>query len=374
MIKSFNPTITDATKEFMFGGNQPNVSRFDVQRFEIFAKLYEKQWGFVWTPSEVAISKDKLDFKTLPEYQQNIAMKNIMFQTMTDSIQTRAPVLALLPHVSLPELESLIVLWAAFESLHSNSYSWIMRNVYADATEVLDRIMLDPQIMKRADSLAQFYDDFIEYGSWKSMLGYGTHTINGKTIEITEREFKRKLMRCIASVNILEGVSFYVSFACSFAFAERGLLEGNAKIIEFIARDENLHLAITQNILKKWANGEDDPMMAELWKEEQGNIIQMYKDAVARESEWAAYLFEDGAMLGLTEDILIEYSKHIAGKRMRAIGLKHDYPSKNPLTWTEKYLNGSASQVAPQEVEISSYIVGGVSHDNSSVDFTKLDF
>lgn len=374
MIKSFNPTITDATKEYMFGGNQPNVSRFDVQRFEIFAKLYDKQWGFVWTPSEVDITKDKPDFKTLPEFQQNIAMKNIMFQTMTDSIQGRGPLLALLPHVSLPELESLIVLWAGFETLHSNSYSWIMRNVYADATEVLDRIMFDANIMKRADSLTQYYDDFIEYGTWKSMLGFGVHTVNGKTIEITEREFKRKLMRCIASINILEGVSFYVSFACSFAFAERGLLEGNAKIITLIARDENLHLAITQNILKKWASGEDDPMMAELWLEEQDTIIQMYKDAVTRESEWAAYLFEDGAMLGLTEDILIEYSKHIAGKRMRAIGLKHDYPSKNPLTWTEKYLTGSNTQVAPQEVEISTYIVGGVSHDINANDFKNLDF
>lgn len=374
MIRSFNPVKTDATKEYMFFGNQPNLSRFDVQRFDIFKKLYEKQLGFFWKPEEVDLTKDQRDAKLLPPNQLHIWVKTLSFQTFLDSTNSRGPALALLPHCSLPELESLIELWTMFESLHSFSYSYIMQNVFADPSEVLDSILEDQFIMSRADAVAGYYDDCIRYSEFFRALGIGTHTVNGSTIEISMREMKRKLLLCMASINVLEGVRFYASFACSFAFAERGLMEGNAKIISFIARDENLHLALTQNVLKKWANGEDDPEMQELWNEEIETITQMYTDCVAQEAEWAAYLFKDGAMLGLTEDILNEYVKHIAGKRMRAIGLKHDYPSKNPLNWTEKYLTGGNAQVAPQEVEISSYVVGAVSHDADDSDLSDLDF
>lgn len=374
MSHSFNKKNVDFTKEFMFFGEHPNVSRFDVQRFDIFKKLYEKQWGFVWTPGEVDLSKDGRDFKTLPANEQHIFLKNLLFQTLLDSVQSRGPSLAFMPHVSLPELESMIGLWAAFEGLHSFSYQWIVDGVFHGATDIFDGIILDENILNRADSVTKYYDDFMDYSAWFRVLGDGKHVVNGKEIEMCELELKRRLLLCIASVNVLEGVRFYSSFACSFAFAERGLMEGNAKVISLIARDENLHLAVTQNILKKWANGEDDPEMKMLWDQNQDVIAQMYVDCVEQEKEWSHYLFQHGPMLGLTEDILNEYSGYIAGKRMRAIGLKHSFPSKNPLGWTDKYLNGADNQVAPQEAEISNYIVGGVSHDVTTEDFSNLDF
>jgi ribonucleoside-diphosphate reductase beta chain len=374
MIKSFNRIKNEPMKEFMFFGNQPNVSRFDIQKFDIFKKLYEKQLGFFWKPDEIDLSKDSRDFKGLPANEQHIFIKNLLFQTLLDSVQSRGPQLALLPHVSLPELESMIELWSMIESLHSFSYSWIIQNVFANPTGILDGIMEDVNIMNRADSVTQYYDDFIEYSTLFRALGKGEHSVNGVPVQLSLRELKRKMLLCVASINVLEGVRFYVSFACSFAFAERSLMEGNAKIITLIARDENLHLAITQNILRKWANGEDDPEMQELFTEETDTIVKMYTDCVDQETEWASYLFNDGPMLGLTEDILNEYVKHIAGKRMRAIGLKHTYPSKNPLTWTEKYLSGSGTQVAPQEVEITSYVIGGVDNDVQSGNFSDLTF
>ena len=382
MVKSFNKNKVDFTKEFMFFGQQPNVARFDVQRFDIFKKLYEKQWGFVWGPSEVDLSKDSRDFKTLPKNEQHIFVKNLLFQSLLDSVQSRAPALALIPHVSLPELESMITLWTAFESLHSFSYQWIVEGVFSDSTSVFDGILDDTNILNRADAVSKYYDDFMDYSAWYRVLGRGKHTItsevDGETsvrvYELNERELKRRLLLCVASVNVLEGVRFYASFACSFAFAERGLMEGNAKVISLIARDENLHLAVTQNILKKWANGEDDPEMAELWAENIEFITQMYVDCVEQEKEWSKYLFQHGPMLGLTEDILNEYSAYIAGKRMRAIGLKHNFTSKNPLGWTDKYLNGADNQVAPQEAEISNYVIGGVNQDFDTGDFASLDF
>ena len=374
MVKSFNKNKVDFTKEYMFFGEQPNVARFDVQRFDIFKKLFEKQLGFFWKPDEVDLSKDSRDFKSLPPNEQHIFVKNLLFQTLLDSVQSRAPALALIPHVSLPELESMIEWWTAFESLHNFSYSWIIQNVFGDATNVLDGIISDEHILNRADSVTKYYDDFMDYSAWYRVLGPGKHQVNGEEIVLDERELKRKMLLCIASINVLEGVRFYASFACSFAFAERGLMEGNAKVISLIARDENLHLAITQNILKKWINGEDDPVMAELWVENADVVTKMYEDCVEQEKEWSTYLFQHGPMLGLTEDILNEYSAYIAGKRMRAIGLKHNFPSKNPLGWTDKYLNGADTQVAPQEVEISSYVIGGVNHDIDKNDFSNLDF
>lgn len=374
MVKSFNKNKVDFTKEFMFFGEQPNVARFDVQRFDIFKKLFEKQIGFFWKPDEVDLSKDGRDFKTLPPNEQHIFVKNLLFQSLLDSVQSRAPALALIPHVSLPELESMITWWTAFENLHSFSYQWIVEGVFANATEIFDGILDDTNILNRADAVSKHYDDFMDYSAWYRVLGPGEHRVNDLTLFMTERELKRRLLLCIASINVLEGVRFYASFACSFAFAERGLMEGNAKVISLIARDENLHLAVTQNILKKWANGEDDPEMAELWAENTDVIAQMYHDCVKQEEEWSTYLFKHGPMLGLTEDILNEYTSYIAGKRMRAIGLKHSYPSKNPLGWTDKYLNGADNQVAPQQAQISNYIIGGVSHDFSEEAFTDLSF
>ncbi len=382
MIRSFNKKKVDFTKEYMFFGEQPNVSRFDVQRFDIFKKLYEKQLGFFWKPDEVDLSKDNRDFADLPANEQHIFVKNLLFQSLLDSVQSRAPALALIPHVSLPELESIIELWTAFESLHNFSYQWIINGIFADSAHVLDGIIDDVHILNRADAVTKYYDDFMDYSAWYRVLGRGKHTITSEvdgettihTYDLNERELKRRLMLCIASVNVLEGVRFYASFACSFAFAERGVMEGNAKIISLIARDENLHLAITQNILKKWANGEDDPEMAQLWQESIGEITQMYLDCVEQEKEWSAYLFKDGPMLGLTEDMLNDFTGHIAGKRMKAIGLKHSFPAKNSMGWTDKYLNSADNQAAPQETEITSYTVGGVSHDISTGSFLDLEF
>lgn len=382
MTQSFNKNKVDFTKEFMFFGQQPNVARFDVQRFDIFKKLFIKQLGFFWNPDEVDLTKDGRDFKNLPPNEQHIFIKNLLFQSLLDSVQSRAPALVLTPHVSLPELESMITWWTAFETLHSFSYQWIVEGVFTDATAIFDGILDDINILNRADAVSKYYDESMDYSTQFRVLGRGNHTITSevdgvsstKVLELNEREMKRRLLLCVASINVLEGVRFYASFACSFAFAERGLMEGNAKVISLIARDENLHLAVTQNILKKWANGEDDPVMAELWVENLDVITQMYVDCVEQEKEWSKYLFQHGPMLGLTEDILNEYSAYIAGKRMRAIGLKHSFPSKNPLGWTDKYLNGSDNQVAPQEAEITNYVVGGVSHDLGSEDFTNLDF
>jgi len=163
-------------------------------------------------------------------------------------------------------------------------------------------------------------------------------------------------------VNILEGIRFYVSFACSWAFAELKKMEGNAKIIKLIARDENLHLAGTQQLLKVLPSDDSDFVdIREFTKDE---CTQMFVNAVEQEKKWANYLFKDGSMIGLNETLLNDYIEWIANKRMTAVGLNSPYKGgSNPLPWTQKWISGSEVQVAPQETEITSYVVGGVKKD-----------
>lgn len=374
MAVSFNKNEVDFRKEPMFFGEQPNVARYDVQRYPIFEKLIDKHLGFFWRPEEVNVSKDAIDYQNLSDHEQHIFISNISYQILLDSIQGRSCNLALLPYVSLPELETLIETWAFSENVHSRSYTYILRNVLNEPSITFDNIMKNTNIMKRAESVTQYYDDLIEYGNLYTLLGEGVHTINGNVKEVSLYELKRKLVLCIASINILEGVRFYVSFACSFAFAENDAMQGNSNIIELIARDENIHLAITQNIIKKWVSGHDDPDMQVIFKEELPAIESMYLEAIEQEKEWADYLFKDGSLIGLNARILYEYIEYIAGKRMRAIGIKNEFNKKNPLSWTDKYLKSSANQVAPQETEITSYTISDIKHDLDVETFRDITF
>lgn len=346
------------------------MQRYDVMKYKQFDKLTEKQLGFFWLPQEVDVSRDSKDFKALTEHEQHIFTSNLKRQILLDSVQGRAPAESFNPIVSLPELENWIITWTFSETIHSRSYTHIIRNIYSDPSKIFDSLMDSKEIMDCAGDISKYYDDLIEYASYYNLLGAGTHTVNGKQITIDLYELKKKIWMCINSVNVLEGIRFYVSFACSWAFAELKKMEGNAKIIKFIARDENLHLASTQYLLTK-VMIKEDPDFAKISKELEADVVQMFVDAVEQEKEWADYLFRDGSMIGLNAELLHNYIEWIACKRMTSLGLKCPYTTtqSNPLPWTQKWISGSDVQVAPQETEISSYVQGGVKQDVSEDTF-----
>jgi ribonucleoside-diphosphate reductase beta chain len=285
---------------------------------------------------------------------------------MLDSIQGRGPGMAFIPYCSLPELEACMEVWGFMEMIHSRSYTYIIKNIYSDPSEVFDKNVTDPRILERAASVTGAYDDFIQSAhhydnsnDWQHALEQVPYALEGKY------ELKRKLYRAVANVNILEGIRFYVSFACSFAFGELKLMEGSAKIISLIARDENQHLAITQNILNKWKKG-DDPEMAQIMKEEEEWTYKQFDKAVNEEKRWADYLFQDGSMIGLNDKLLQQYVEWIANRRLKGIGLRPVYDiaaSANPLPWTQHWISSKGLQVAPQETEVESYVVGGIKQD-----------
>lgn len=357
----FCQTHNDQLKEPMFLGQPVNVARYDQQKYEMFEKLIEKQLSFFWRPEEVDVSQDRIDYADLPEHEKHIFISNLKYQTLLDSIQGRSPNVALLPLISIPELETWVETWAFSETIHSRSYTHIIRNIVNNPSIVFDDIVTNEEIKKRATDIAGYYDDLITYSNYYNLLGTGKHDINGQTITIDKRELKKKLYLCLMSVNALEAIRFYVSFACSFAFAERELMEGNAKIIKLIARDEALHLTGTQFMINTLRSGEDDPEMEEIAKECEGECYELFLQAAIQEKEWAEYLFSGGSMIGLNKDILCQYIEYITNIRMQAVGLKLPFETKsNPIPWINNWLVSDNVQVAPQEAEISSYLVGQI--------------
>ncbi len=361
--KVFSTTAVDSLTQPMFFGTTPNIARYDVNKYPVFEKLTSNMLGYIWGPTEVDLSKDSKDFRELSPPEQHIFISNLLRQILLDSVQGRSPNVAMLPVVSLPELETLIETWSFFETIHSRSYTYIIQNIFPDPSIVFDSIMEVEKIVSDASKITKHYDSFIEYSTWYNMLGYGEHTVNGETVIITEYELKKRFYLMLVSINILEGIRFYVSFACSWAFAQQQhRMEGNAKIIKLICRDENLHLGITQNIIKRLPD--DDPLFVDIIKECEPEVIQMYKDAVQDEKEWAAYLFKDGSMLGLNEQLLCDYVEFMANRRMKAIGLATLYKQPiDPLSWTKHWINSESVQVAPQETELTSYTIGAVVQD-----------
>mgnify|MGYP000108315106 FL=1 len=371
---TFNQTPNNALLEPMFLGNSVNVARYDQQRFVAFEKLIEKQLSFFWRPEEIDVSKDRADWQSLTASEKHIFISNLKYQTLLDSMAARSVNAVLLPLVSLPEVETWVETWAFSETIHSRSYTHILRNLFTDPSEVFDDIMVNPAILKRASSIAKYFDAVIITTQLLQSQGAGSYEVDGKTIEVSERKLKERLFLAICSVNALEAIRFYVSFACSFAFAERELLEGNAKIIKLIARDEALHLTGTQHILNNWMSGKDDPEMQEIATELREEGKQIFMNVVEQEKEWADYLFKDGSMIGLNAAILKQYIEYTSNQRMAAIGFDAPFDIKsNPLPWMNAYLVSDNVQVAPQETEISSYLVGQVDSSVSSDDFDDFD-
>ena len=362
----FNTEEVDTKKQPMFLGKPLGVQRYDSYKYPAFYKLTTQQLGYFWRPEEVSLQKDRGDYQTLRPEQKHIYTSNLKYQIMLDSIQGRGPGMAFIPYCSLPELEACMEVWGFMEMIHSRSYTYIIKNVYSDPSEVFDQIISDKRILERAKSVTEAYDEFINQAQeWGQGNMWHPDSKGSPSSQWSLKDLKRSLYRAVANVNILEGIRFYVSFACSFAFGELKLMEGSAKIISLIARDENQHLALTQNILNYWKKG-DDPDMLEIAKEEEKNLYSMFDKAVDEEKRWADYLFKDGSMIGLNDTLLKQYVEWIANRRMKAIGLKpvYDIPLKNnPLPWTQHWISSKGLQVAPQETEVESYVVGGIKQD-----------
>ncbi len=336
------------------GSKSLGIARYDKIKYRVFDRLTKDMKGFFWQPEEIDLQRDKADFKQLSPHEEHIFTSNIKRQIVLDSVQGRAPSLAFLPVCTLPEFESFIVWWTATEQVHSYSYTHIIQNVYPDPTAVLDAVLDIKEVVSCAEDISKYYDDLIAYNNKVAYAGYNAST--------TIYNHKRAIWLALNSVNALEGVRFYVSFACSWAFAKNKKMEGNAKIIKLICRDENIHLGATQTLLKLIVK--EDPDFANIQYECKDEVIQIFKDVVNQEKEWAEYLFKDGSIIGLSKTLLCQYVEYIANSRLASIGYDPIYKKiSNPLPWTLDFITSKGVQVAPQEAEKSEYRTGEVKQD-----------
>ena len=337
-------------ESLMFFDGGVDIARYDQVRNPALEKITEKMLGFYWRPEEVDVSKDRSDFANLTNFEKHIFTSNLKRQILLYSVQGRGPTETFMSAASVPEIEPMVMAWAFFETIHSRSYTHIIRNVYANPSKIFDDMLDIAEIVDCAKDIAGYYDSFIEYQKWYDLLGEGTHTVNGKKVVVTKYELKKRLWIALNSINILEGVRFYVSFACSWAFAELKKMEGNAKITK------------------------EDPDFVKIREECSEQVTDMFVAAVDQEKQWADYLFKDGSMIGLNAKLLSNYIEWIANKRMKTLAVASPYstPQANPLPWTEKWIGGGNVQVAPQETEISSYVIGGVKQDVSKETFIGM--
>ncbi len=360
----FNRNTVDFTKQPQFFGEEQNVQRYDTFRYPELDKLNQRMLGYFWRPEEISLQKDRADYQNFRPEQKHIFTANLKYQTLLDSVQGRGPCLSFLPYCSLPELEGCIITWDFMETIHSRSYTHIIKNIYANPSDIFDTILDEEAIVKRAEMVTEKYDEFIALGR-RRLLG----------LKVDDYDLYKALYLALISVNIFEGIRFFVSFACSFAFGELKQMEGSAKIISLIARDESQHLAISQHILKAYKNQENDKLMNKVMKDCESEVYELYEDAVKQEKDWADFLFQHGSMIGLSTQLLGNYVEFTANKRLRAIGLNPIYDissTNNPLPWTQHWFNSRGLQNAPQETEIESYLIGGIKQDVS--DDTFEDF
>ncbi|QUD16118.1 aerobic NDP reductase, small subunit [Escherichia phage vB_EcoM_SYGD1] len=379
MSTVFNTNPVDVLKEPMFFGSGLGIARYDIQRHKVFEDLTEKQLSFFWRPEEVNLMMDAAQFNKLPQYQQNIFTNNLKYQSLLDSIQGRAPSAVLMSLISDPSLDTWVATWTFSETIHSRSYTHIMRNLYTDPSKVFDEIVLDEAIMKRAESIGRYYDDvLIKTRYWENAKAATAFKfeINADEDVIEdaiehEMYWKRELMRslylCLHVINALEAIRFYVSFACTFNFHKNmEIMEGNAKIMKFIARDEQLHLKGTQYIIRQLQSGTDGDEWVKIAQECEQEAVDIFMEVNRQEKDWAVHLFKDGDVPGLNTNSMWSFIDYLTVSRMKQCGLPcpiTDAPVKHPYPWIREYLNSDNVQSAPQEVELSSYLVAQIDND-----------
>jgi len=335
-----------------------------TQRFEEFAypkiaKFDDAQRSAFWIPEEISLTKDKIDFKEASKAVRHIFTSNLLRQTTLDSIQGRAPAQIFTPVISVPELESLMLTWTWFETLHSRAYSHIIRNIYNVPKDEFNSIHDNKEIVAMTASIGKYYDQL--------------HHINccveaGIDDPITEKEHINAIYLALIASFGLEAIRFTVSFATSLAMVENKLFIGNGNEIALILADEMLHCDWTAYLINTAV--ETDPRFARAAKELKGEAEQILLDVVKEEKQWAKYIFSEGSVIGLNEKTMADFVDWTAKSRFKEIGLKYDCALKStPLPWFNKHLNTSKKQTALQENESVSYVIGSMTND---VDYGEL--
>ena len=355
----------DFTHEPMFLGTGKNTQRFDVLKYKFFDERNAKMQGFDWTFDEVRLTDDYIDFNTkMKPHEQFMYTRVLQKLIFLDSLQGRGILLTLGQICTLPELENAMLTWQYFEGAkHSKTYTENLKGVYNNPSEIFDESFEIPELMLLSKKISDPYNI-----AYELIIEMQYKII--KNLTLTPEfmtELKRAVLRLIITINILEGVRFYSGFATIWALNKsQGYVEGTSKNLKLICRDENVHLQLTQMIIKLLKKEEQEGF-TKIYRDMEPEIAEMFRDCYEEECDWIDYIFSQGSILGLNAEISKHYIEYILNKRLRAIGLPIMFQgrSTNPIPWVEKYIEFSDNEVLPQETEIVNYISGGVNNDDS---------
>ena len=356
------PTNYLKRKMFLDPEGPVTVQRFEEVKYPKIQKYEELARGFFWVPEEISLTKDKMDHKEASDAVKHIFTSNLLRQTALDSIQGRAPFQVFGPVCSIPELEALALTWSFFEtSIHSKSYSHIIRNVYGVPKDEFNKIHDTAEIINMAASVGKYYEELHQLNCRKEL---------GE--EIVLHDHKKAIWMALHASYALEALRFMVSFATSLAMVENKIYIGNGNIISLILQDELLHTEWTawliNNVIK------DDPDFISIEEECKEEVYAMYLEVIAEEKAWADYLFKLGPVIGLNADILKNFVDYTAFIRLKEIGIKYleDHPKTTPIPWFNKHTNINKKQSALQETESTNYVIGVMSNEVSYDELPEL--
>ena len=346
----YNTTKHDYAQNPMFFGKDLGVYREDQLKYPVLLELAEIQRGLTWQPQDTNLTQDKVDYEIKLDFiQRFIYDENLKYQTTLDTVQARAINLVLAPHVSLPEVESFMLWWAAFEDLHSTSYQYMLKQVYANPTPIIDDIYENISINSRMDTMVTYYD---------------------KLLNTTDEKREKNLLMLLYSINALEAIRFYVSFVCTFAFDRANLMRGSSKIVGYIARDESVHYKAVTFIINQLQNGNEGKKWRALCEETKQDAVAIFNQVLSEEMDWIDHLFKYGEPDFLSKELLQEKLKWYTAKTMKNLSLpiEFDYPKQNPMRWVEDtYLNFSSVQNANQDQNSIAYM-SDITIDNLNED------
>lgn len=353
--------VTKAEKQPLYFGEEMGLQTYLSPRYPELYNLFIEQRSCHWIETQVDLSGDQKQWATLPQAYKEITILNLSNQVMMDSLLGRAPLVSLAPFVSNEEYEIMLIEWQRVEAtLHSVTYSHMIRSVFPDPERVLEEIKLNAKALHRLDRIKGLFDELylqsVMYQSDKELNGEDWRELYPEKMQY----LRRLLLKTHASIYFLESNKFNASFSMTFALAEQDVMNGFANLLKLISRDElTLHTKMSEAVLR---------ILAKTWPEDwaavQDEVLELFNEAILGEVEWGKHVLQGSRVIvGYNADILKDYVYYIGKRSLQKIGIQPpDYLTvdKNPIPWINEWLNMSSVQVAPQETEITNYRIGAI--------------
>lgn len=337
------------------------IQRYEEHAFPKIAQYLKIQKGSFWSPDEVTLMKDQIDFKEASKSTRHIFTSNLLRQTLLDSIQGRSPVQVFTPVSSVPEIEGLVLWWAAFEQIHSESYSHIIKNIYNVPVDQFNAIHGVPEIVQMASSISRYYDDLHVINCKNALYGSAKSEEVKKFLRVSEHEHVKAIWLALIASYGLEAIRFIVSFATSLGMVENRIFIGSGNVISLILQDETLHTKWTAYLLTHLVKTDERfrQVAEELKKEAYDALLSV----IDEEKGWAKYLFSEGPMIGMNEKIMVDFVDFTAAARLKEINVTHPTKVKTtPLPWFNKHFNTNKKQTALQENEATAYVINSMTN------------